>query len=93
MGRDDNICGHQQRAVDFYWAIRQCVMGCGVGLAVGSGGIGSPGCITTDKFNAGESPDITHYKDSNIIENIEILNIKSIKDFDLIVAKLRELLL
>ena len=34
-----------------------------------------------------------HYKDSNIIENIEILNIKSIKDFDLIVAKLRELLL
>jgi hypothetical protein len=34
-----------------------------------------------------------HYKDSNIIENIEILNIKSIKDFDLIVTKLRELLL
>ncbi len=34
-----------------------------------------------------------HYKDSNIIENIEILNIKSIKDFDLIVAKLRQLLL
>lgn len=34
-----------------------------------------------------------YYKDSNIIENIEILNIKSIKDFDLIVAKLRELLL
>ena len=34
-----------------------------------------------------------HYKNSSIIENIEILNIKSIKDFDLIVAKLRELLL
>ena len=34
-----------------------------------------------------------HYKDSNIIEHIEILNIKSIKDFDLIVTKLRELLL
>ena len=34
-----------------------------------------------------------YYKNSNIIENIEILNIKSIKDFDLIVAKLRELLL
>ena len=33
-----------------------------------------------------------YYKNSNIIENIEILNIKSIKDFDLIVAKLRELL-
>ena len=34
-----------------------------------------------------------YYKNSNIIENIEILNIKSIKDFDLIIAKLRELLL
>jgi hypothetical protein len=34
-----------------------------------------------------------YYKNSNIIENIEILNIKSIKDFDLIVAKLSELLL
>lgn len=63
MNRPDNICGYQQRAFEFYWAVRGCVQMCKMGLSLGSGGIGSPGVFTTDKFN-GEIPNQEMYNNN-----------------------------
>jgi len=61
MNRPDNICGHQQRAWEFYWAIRASFENCGKPLlGIGTGSIQAPFMLTTDKY-CGESPDSSRY--------------------------------
>ena len=65
MNRSPNICGHQQRAWEFYWCLRVLQESKGISLGIGTGGIGAPGMITTDKFNAGETPHAVRYPHGN----------------------------
>ena len=50
MNQSDNFCGHQQRAFEFYWALR-ALQDCAPAVSVGAGAIGAPNTITTDKYN------------------------------------------
>jgi len=50
MTQDDNICGHQQRAFDFYWQVRCCVQNGGIGLSVGATTVAGIACLGTDKY-------------------------------------------
>ena len=59
-----NICGHVQRAWDFYCSIRFGIQMGNVGLGIGTGGIGAPGILTTDKY-CGESPHPVRYPSAN----------------------------
>lgn len=55
MSQSENCCGDQQRAFDFYWAIRCGVQQGGILLGVGSTTIAGPATFGTDK-NCGVSP-------------------------------------
>lgn len=46
--RSDNIVGHQQRALDLFWAIQQCWSTGDLGLVLGFGGVRIPWCLNTD---------------------------------------------
>jgi len=61
---DTNQCGRQQRAWDFYWAIRQGTQHGGICLGIGSGSIRAPSTLMTDKFN-GTSPNSERYPSPN----------------------------
>lgn len=63
MNRPDNICGYQQRAFDFYWAIRECALKGRIGLGIGTTTCMGICTLGTDKF-CGESPDAGRYGDS-----------------------------
>jgi hypothetical protein len=54
--RPDNITGHQQRAFNVWWAIQQCYYTGGVGLEIGSGGVHTPWCLSTDAYATDEHP-------------------------------------
>jgi len=60
-----NDCGYQQRAWEFYWTIRCGVTYGQICLGIGTGSVGSPSQITTDKFNSGEMPDPVRYAGGN----------------------------
>lgn len=64
MNRPVNICGHVQRAWDFYWSIRLGIQTGNIVLGIGTGGVGAPGMFTTDKF-CGESPHEIRYPSAN----------------------------
>lgn len=49
MSSSLNFCGHQQRAFDLYWSLRM-FWEHGHSLSIGSGGVGAPGCLHTDKY-------------------------------------------
>jgi SAM-dependent methyltransferase len=48
--RPDNITGHQQRAFNVWWALERCGRTGGVGLELGSGGVHTPWCLSTDAY-------------------------------------------
>jgi len=50
MDRPNNICGHQQRAFDFYWSIRCGVQRGKLTLGIGTGSCISPGQFGIDRF-------------------------------------------
>jgi hypothetical protein len=52
----DNVVGHQQRCVNVWWAIEQCWRTGGVGLEVGSGGVHTPWCLSTDGYSGESHP-------------------------------------
>lgn len=54
--RADNIVGYQQRAFMVYWALCKCGRTGRVGLDIGSGGIMTPYCLSTDKTVSGIHP-------------------------------------
>jgi SAM-dependent methyltransferase len=64
MNRPDNVCGYVQRAWDFYWSIRLGIHECNIVLGVGTGGIGAPCMLTTDKY-CGTSPNLERYPNPN----------------------------
>jgi len=61
MNRPDNVCGYQQRAFDFYWAIRAGVSVGQVMLGVGSTNIPGPCVLGTDKYHGEDTPDPERY--------------------------------
>lgn len=65
MSQSHNICGHQQRAWEFYWALRTLQEGIGCSVGIGTGGIGAPAMLTTDKYNEGETPHAVRYPGGN----------------------------
>jgi len=64
MSRPENICGYVQRAWEFYHAIKYGVQVGGIVLGLGTGGVGAPSMLTTDKF-CGESPHPIRYQNPN----------------------------
>lgn len=56
FSRPDNITGHQQRAFNVWWAIEQCWKTGGVGLELGSGGVHTPWCLSTDAYATSDHP-------------------------------------
>lgn len=64
MSLPDNQCGHQQRAWEYYWAFRLGHQECYVVLGIGTGSVGAPSELTTDKYN-GVSPDTRRYPQPN----------------------------
>jgi methyltransferase family protein len=56
FSRPDNITGHQQRALNVWWAIEQCGKTGGVGLELGSGGVHTPWCLSTDAYATSDHP-------------------------------------
>ncbi|MFA5036684.1 MAG: hypothetical protein WC479_05860 [Candidatus Izemoplasmatales bacterium] len=53
----DNWVGYQQRAFMVWWAIERCGKTGKVGLDIGSYGIMTPYCLSTDKFMTTAHPD------------------------------------
>lgn len=64
MSLSENITGYVQRAWEYYWSIRLGVQTGNVCLGIGTGSVGAPGLLPTDKFN-GTSPDPTRYPAPN----------------------------
>ncbi len=56
FSRSDNITGHQQRAFNVWWAIEQCWKTGSVGLELGSGGVHTPWCLSTDAYLTDNHP-------------------------------------
>ncbi len=56
FSRPDNVTGHQQRAFNIFWAIEQCWKTGGVGLEIGSGGVHTPWCLSTDAYSTDSHP-------------------------------------
>lgn len=56
FSRPDNITGHQQRAFNVWWAIEQCGKTGGIGLELGSGGVHTPWCLSTDAYATDQHP-------------------------------------
>jgi len=54
--RPDNITGHQQRAFNIWWAIERCGKNGGIGLELGSGGVHTPWCLSTDAYATDNHP-------------------------------------
>lgn len=54
--RPDNVTGHQQRTFNVWWAIEQCWKTGGVGLEIGSGGVHTPWCLSTDAYATDKHP-------------------------------------
>ena len=46
--RPDNVVGHWQRCVNLFWALKSCRATGRVGLELGSAGISTPWCLSTD---------------------------------------------
>jgi len=55
--RPDNLTGYQQRCFIVKWAIEQCGRTGNVGLDIGSFGVHTPYCLSTDKFSTEHHPD------------------------------------
>lgn len=64
MNRSPNICGYVQRAWDFYWSIKLGIETGSVCVGIGTGAVGAPGVVTTDKY-CGESPHLGRYPNPN----------------------------
>ena len=71
MSIHDNICGHQQRAWEYYWAFVLGHQECNIVLGIGTGGVGAPSELTTDKY-CGESPDTRRYPEPNGYPNMKL---------------------
>jgi len=56
FSRPDNVTGHQQRTFNVWWAIEQCYKTGGVGLEIGSGGVHTPWCLSTDVYDTDNHP-------------------------------------
>lgn len=54
--RPDNITGHQQRAFNVWWAVERCGKTGGIGLELGSGGVHTPWCLSTDAYATDDHP-------------------------------------
>lgn len=65
MSLSDNCCGDQQRAFDFYWAIRCGTQEGRIGLAIGATTANSPATLGTDKYHGTPPPSASRrYGDS-----------------------------
>ena len=67
--RPDNQVGYQQRCFIVKWAIEQCGRTGKVGLDIGSYGIMTPYCLSTDKFMTESHPD---YNGGSCIPQLKI---------------------
>lgn len=56
FSRPDNITGHQQRTFNVWWAIEQCGKTGSIGLELGSGGVHTPWCLSTDVYATDQHP-------------------------------------
>lgn len=54
--RPDNVTGHQQRAFNVWWAIEECWKKGAEGLEIGSGGVHTPWCLSTDAYDTDAHP-------------------------------------
>jgi hypothetical protein len=48
--RADNITGHQQRVFNYFWALQTVAKSGNLGVEVGSGGVKTPFCLSTDIY-------------------------------------------
>ena len=55
--RADNWVGYQQRAFVIWWALERCAKMGEVGLDIGSAGVFTPYCLSTDKYMTYNHPD------------------------------------
>lgn len=56
FSRPDNITGHQQRAFNVWWSIEKCWKTGSLGLELGSGGVHTPWCLSTDTYATENHP-------------------------------------
>ena len=65
MTRADNCTGHQQRAYDFYWQVREGIEKGGVCLGIGTTTVAGACTLGTDKHGRDNPPPDPRYQDTN----------------------------